>query len=163
MIFESEWLSFMALYQIVTDNRITLSIGIAATDPFAQFDANGDGRLTHGEWLRAMAAVRKWDANHDGEITADELPRPLAGTFHLGTIRSAANSPPMYEPKKPAAAPDSSPAWFQKMDRNHDGEVSLREFLGPLSVFRRLDANHDGYLDASEARAASGETSREEK
>jgi Ca2+-binding EF-hand superfamily protein len=162
MIFEKEWLSFMTLYQIVSDNRITLSIGTKATDPFTQFDTNGDGRLTHGEWLRAMAAVRKWDANHDGEITPDELPRPLVGTFHLGTMRPASNSAPMYESKKPAAATDS-PAWFQKMDRNQDGEVSLREFLGPLSVFRRLDTNHDGYLDANEARAARGEVGREEK
>jgi Ca2+-binding EF-hand superfamily protein len=69
----------------------------------------------------------------------------------------------MYEPKKPAATSDSSPAWFQKMDRNRDGEVSLREFLGPLSVFRRLDTNHDGYLDANEARGAMGEANREDK
>ena len=46
------------------------------------------------------------------------------------------------------------PVWFQKMDRNHDGEVSLREFLGPLSVFRRLDTNGDGRLDAREAQSA---------
>jgi Ca2+-binding EF-hand superfamily protein len=162
MIFENEWVSFMTIYQIVTDNRITLTVGMRATDPFAQFDANGDGRLTHGEWLLAMAAVRKWDANHDGEITPDELPRHLVGTFHLGTMSPAANSPSMYEPKKPATT-DSSPAWFQKMDRNHDGEVSLREFLGPLSVFRRLDTNHDGYLDANEARGAMGEANREDK
>jgi Ca2+-binding EF-hand superfamily protein len=166
MIFEKEWLAYMTLYQIVTDNRITLTIGTKATDPFAQFDTNGDGRLTHGEWLRAMEAVRKWDINHDGEITPDELPRRLVGTFHLGIMRAATNSPAMYERKKPAAPADSSPAdsspaWFQKMDRNRDGEVSLREFLGPISVFRRLDTNHDGYLDANEARAANAEKEHE--
>jgi Ca2+-binding EF-hand superfamily protein len=163
MIFENEWLTFMTLYQVVTDNRVTLTIGTAATDPFAQFDANGDGRLTHGEWFRAMAAVKQWDANHDGEITPDELPRRLVGTFHLGTIRPVPNAPAMNEAKTPAVAPEGSPAWFQKMDRNRDGEVSLREFLGPLTIFRRLDANHDGYLDAHEARGAADEASPEAK
>ena len=166
MIFENEWLAFMAVYQIATDNRVTLTLGAKATDPFAQFDANGDGRLTHGEWLRAMAAVRAWDINHDGEISPDELPRHFIGTFHLGTLTPAPGAPMMNDMNQttaPITPASSAPAWFQKMDRNRDGEVSLREFLGPLSVFRRLDTNHDGYLDANEARAASGETSREEK
>ena len=50
-----------------------------------------------------------------------------------------------------ALAKTAGPDWFQKMDRNHDGEVSFREFLGPLEVFRKLDGNHDGHLDAAEA------------
>ena len=54
---------------------------------------------------------------------------------------------------KPQPASDA-PIWFQKMDRNQDGEVSLREFLGPLSVFHRLDTNGDGRLDVHEAQAA---------
>ncbi len=49
------------------------------------------------------------------------------------------------------------------MDRNRIGDVSLREFPGPLSVFRRLDTNRDGYLDPAEARAASAEMGREKK
>jgi Ca2+-binding EF-hand superfamily protein len=145
---------------------VTLTLGAKATDPFAQFDANGDGRLTHGEWLRAMAAIRAWDINHDGEISPDELPRHFIGTFHLGTLSPAPSAPMMNDMNQttaPTAPASSAPSWFQKMDRNRDGEVSLREFLGPLSVFRRLDTNHDGYLDANEARAASDETSREEK
>jgi Ca2+-binding EF-hand superfamily protein len=57
----------------------------------------------------------------------------------------------MADSKQPAS---EGPIWFQKMDRNHDGEVSLREFLGPISVFRRLDTNGDGRLDLHEAQSA---------
>ncbi len=158
MIFEEEWVAFMTVYQIVADHRVTLTIAGAATDPIAQFDSNGDGRLTHNEWVRALATIRSWDTNHDGEISPDEIPRRFVGTFHLGTLSPAGNqsmAPMMGMTARPAAAASSAPAWFQKMDRNRDGEVSLREFLGPISVFRRLDANHDGYLQPDEARQGS--------
>jgi hypothetical protein len=41
------------------------------------------------------------------------------------------------------------------MDRNGDGDVSLREFLGPLELFRKLDRDGDGLISPDEARAAS--------
>ena len=40
------------------------------------------------------------------------------------------------------------------MDRNRDGDVSRREFLGPRDQFDRLDRDNDGLIDADEARAA---------
>ena len=49
------------------------------------------------------------------------------------------------------------PDWFQKMDRNHDGDVSRREFLGPRDQFDRLDRDNDGLIDPDEARAAAAE------
>jgi hypothetical protein len=49
------------------------------------------------------------------------------------------------------AATKRGPAWFQKMDRNDDGELSSREFLGPADVFKRLDKDKNGVLDAAEA------------
>jgi hypothetical protein len=41
------------------------------------------------------------------------------------------------------------------MDRNRDGDLSPREFVGPLDAFLRLDQDHDGLIDAREAAAAS--------
>jgi len=153
MIFEDEWLAFMELHDILAAHRITLTVAAPATDPVSLFDSNGDGRLSRGELTRALATIRSWDANHDGQISPNEIPQRFEGTFHLGTLRNAVNRRTMREMRPRAAPPSTAPAWFQKMDRNRDGEVSLREFLGPLSVFRRLDANHDGYLDADEARS----------
>ena len=40
------------------------------------------------------------------------------------------------------------------MDRNFDGDVSWREFLGPRTVFDRLDTDHDGLLSPEEAERA---------
>jgi hypothetical protein len=37
------------------------------------------------------------------------------------------------------------------MDRNRDGDVSRREFLGPRAAFERLDADGDGLITAEEA------------
>ncbi len=53
-----------------------------------------------------------------------------------------------------AAPPSSGPEWFLAMDRNRDGDVSNREFLGPADDFRRLDEDGDGLLSASEATPA---------
>ena len=40
------------------------------------------------------------------------------------------------------------------MDRNGDGDVSRREFLGTDEEFRRLDRDGDGLISAEEAEPA---------
>jgi len=40
------------------------------------------------------------------------------------------------------------------MDRNRDGDLSPREFLGPRTAFDRLDTDGDGLVDAREAERA---------
>ena len=45
----------------------------------------------------------------------------------------------------------AGPLWFRKMDKNRDGEVSRREFLGEVAQFEKIDQNHDGFIDLSEA------------
>jgi hypothetical protein len=43
------------------------------------------------------------------------------------------------------------------MDRNGDGDVSWKEFLGTREQFRRLDRDGDGLISAEEAEAAERE------
>jgi hypothetical protein len=48
----------------------------------------------------------------------------------------------------------SGPVWFRKMDRNHDGDVSHREFLGTEEEFRKIDRDGDGLISLEEAQFA---------
>jgi hypothetical protein len=41
----------------------------------------------------------------------------------------------------------SGPVWFQRMDRNNDGDLIFNEFFGPLMIFNELDADGDELLD----------------
>jgi Ca2+-binding EF-hand superfamily protein len=157
MVLEDEWIAYMRLRDVLAEGRLSLTIAVESVDPLTQFDANHDGRLNRAELARALATVAAWDRNHDGFVTPDEVPRTLVGTFHVGPQRPTAARGSRYgrtmgQPQ--ASPPAAGPVWFQKMDRDHDGEVSLREFLGPLSVFRRLDANGDGRIDRHEAESA---------
>ena len=40
------------------------------------------------------------------------------------------------------------------MDRNGDGDLTLKEFLGGKEAFAKLDTNNDGFIEPREARNA---------
>ena len=50
--------------------------------------------------------------------------------------------------------PAEGPRWFTRMDRNNDGDLTPREFLGSAADFEQFDRNRDGAIDAAEAVAA---------
>jgi len=56
---------------------------------------------------------------------------------------------PAFQQRRP-----SGPIWFQRMDKNNDGDLSWNEFLGPREIFHQLDTDHDSLLDPQEAAKA---------
>ena len=76
----------------------------------------------------------------------------FVATFGLGIAGYGGYSAPPTPPRTTAAA-GQGPEWFTRMDRNGDGDLSLKEFLGTGSDFKNLDANGDGFLEAKEATA----------
>jgi Ca2+-binding EF-hand superfamily protein len=126
---------------------VTLSVTSGRAGLFDLLDSNGDGRLSPRELMNAPRLLA-FDRDGDGCLTRDELPSSL----ELGV----SDGPPDRRPRPPAAAaadPDV-PHWFTLMDRNGDGDVSPREFVGTPEEFRKLDTDGDGLISAAEARAA---------
>ena len=76
----------------------------------------------------------------------------IRGSFQLfGTGGAGESTVPRIavQPRAPVG-----PIWFQRMDRNMDGDLTWKEFLGPRHVFEELDADHDGLIDPIEAERA---------
>ncbi|AMV29731.1 transaldolase/EF-hand domain-containing protein [Gemmata sp. SH-PL17] len=98
------------------------------------------------------------DADRDGQLSVAELRRAktaLADAVPTDTGVSLVIVPGI---AKPPAVPlirtftrEAGPQWFRAMDRNGDGFVSVREFLGTPEQFRKLDRDGDGLLSAEEA------------
>jgi Ca2+-binding EF-hand superfamily protein len=126
---------------------------------FGILDLDRDRRLGAREVMRTVDRVMSWDADGDGRVSPDEIPyhfqvtiarSGLPGLTGEGAVTPVLRSMVANRDAAPAAGPD----WFHKMDRNHDGDVSRREFLGPREQFDRLDRDNDGLINADEARAS---------
>src|SRR5205823_5250044 len=102
---------------------------------------NADRVLTPRELLSAPKFLDTEDQNHDGYLGGTEMSYNLDLVLTRGTPRAQRNANLV---GRRAAAPRvkadlSGPSWFQKMDRNRDGDVGIPEFPGSHKTFVALD------------------------
>jgi Ca2+-binding EF-hand superfamily protein len=159
MIFEQEVVDFLNTQQETSRHQVVLSVTNEGQSLFERLDANYDLRLSPREFREGFERLREWDRNGDGRISAVELAGRFRLTFEMAKpdlflMPSAPDGGREPASTRPEPSSLSGPLWFRKMDRNRDGDVSRREFLGPLELFDKLDLNGDGLIDASEAAAA---------
>jgi Ca2+-binding EF-hand superfamily protein len=123
---------------------------------FEVLDANGDGFLGPQELRTAWARLSAWDRNNDGFITVDEIPQQFQLTLSRGRASFGVRFGALggYSSAPSHAVPSKGPLWFRKMDRNGDGYVSRREWLGSTEDFKRIDTDGDGLIDVREAERA---------
>ena len=125
---------------------------------FQALDVSGDSRLSLREMRTAHERIKSFDKNKDGRVTQAEIPVSLSMTFGLGTAGySRAQGSRITRAGAARPASNGAPEWFNRMDRNGDGDVTLKEFLGNKQQFSKLDTNSDGFIEPKEAKAAKTE------
>ncbi len=122
---------------------------------FMALDANADGRVSVRELRRASAALAELDRDGRPGIGEKEPVRHfhiefVRGSYQLfGPSEQLVAQTPAFQQRRP-----TGPIWFQRMDRNNDGDLTWNEFLGPREVFHELDGDIDGLIDPNEATKA---------
>jgi Ca2+-binding EF-hand superfamily protein len=159
---------FVARAAVAARGHLTLTAADEGRALFGMLDLDRDRRLGAREVLETFARVSACDRNRDGRVTPDEIPHHIRLSLDRGDL-SFLLSPPAADgvvvvnsamtTAVPRPRPTAGPSWFRKMDRNHDGDVSPREFLGTREQFDRLDRDHDGLLSPDEANDASASRS----
>lgn len=161
-LYLKEMLAWFAARKELRDKANAVCVTLALSDQgkgvFDLLDTDRDGRLSVRELRNAPRLLRELDHDEDGALSVGEVPR----RFQVGARRGPANSgfgdrvvafagrPGV---ARPAPTPTRGPLWFRKMDRNRDGDVSRREFLGTDEQFRVIDDDGDGLIDSKEAEA----------
>ncbi len=155
-VFKGELTSFMTRQNAAAATRMQLEIKDLGQDLFTVLDTDLDGVLSSRELRSAKNILNTEDKNGDGALGGDEVPRRVEFELVRGVDERSETEARMTRraTRSTSQAATTGPLWFRKMDRNNDGDLDLREFVGPLSAFKKLDADGDGLVDRDEAAAA---------
>ncbi|HEY2837693.1 MAG TPA: hypothetical protein VGJ26_00980 [Pirellulales bacterium] len=152
-IFEEEFDAWLDRQLASSHSRAVLSANDQGHPFFPLFDTNSDGRLGLRELRIGLTGLLSRDANGDGKLAEKELIHLYRLSVDPGqTNLTSAFGVFFYSGESDGRAkPTKGPEWFRNMDRNQDGDVSRREFLGSADNFKALDHDGDGLIDGKEA------------
>ncbi len=161
MLFRDEMTTFVEFDAIAVQARMELMIGDEGKTLFELLDRNVDRRLTTREIREGFTGLSSVDRNHDERVAQSELESRFRLTFSFGRNQTfTPNANPSAMPLTPRLrSQDKGPVWYRRMDRNLDGDITWREFLGSRAQFVQLDVNADEMIDLTEASPVSDQAS----
>ena len=160
MVTRDEVFSFAKRDQMVNASRVEVSVKQDGKTLFGLLDSNGDRRLSAREMRAGPEILHTYDFNQDNKFADSELGTAFILAISLGrpefrrmSGQTANSSMPMGSADGILPRPESmqGPEWFRRMDRNQDGDVSPREFLGTGPQFKQIDVDSDKLISAPEA------------
>ena len=165
MVTRDEVFSFARRDQMATASRVEVSVRQDGKTLFGLLDKNSDRRLSAREMRSGSNVLHAYDFNQDNKFADAELGTEFVLAISLGRpeFRRTSGQTDMMSMQMgagdailPGAESMQGPEWFRRMDRNQDGDVSPREFLGTTQQFVQIDSDGDRLISADEAMKPDG-------
>jgi Ca2+-binding EF-hand superfamily protein len=163
-LFAKEVVAYLDMLKELQEATMRSCASLAVRDQgrglFDLLDGNKDGRLSVRELRQMAKLVDQLDRDGDGRIDRREIPHRYRIDAHPGAASGSLSTTPVQTVRRMNVndqadnSQRNGPLWFQKMDRNRDGEVSRREFLGSEEAFRKIDQDGDRLISVEEAKRA---------
>jgi Ca2+-binding EF-hand superfamily protein len=160
-LFKKEMLAYLDKMKELSDGATASIVSLQLSDQgqglFDLLDTDRDGRLSVRELRRLPGLIKMLDRDGDGKLSLSEIPRSYRAAFAQGPANAGGYGPrfvafaPGMGGARPLPVRRAGPLWFRKMDRNRDGDVSRREFLGSDEEFKKIDTDGDGLISVEEA------------
>lgn len=132
-------------------NRLRIDLSYEREPLFPRLDTDEDNRLSRRELLSAKThalaegkqslSMTDFGGQYRLEFGVPSLldeasPQMVAGAMAMAQARMQASG--------------KGPAWFRASDRNRDGDLARREFLGTGIQFAKMDADNNGLISLEE-------------
>lgn len=153
-LFENELTAVVDGRMKAAQSRTRMDVSNRGRNLFEILDVDRNRSLGRRELAQAVRRIVLWDTDGDGAVSEAEIPQLYQISFGPGLpefrgLRIPGDAERSREESNSTLS--VAPKWFEKLDRNGDGELTRREFPGTIGEFQQLDQNSDGVVDTVEA------------